>query len=231
LGTQGKRAGVQQSISTYLPHPTLVSALDDSKIGVVVCDRRFRYKALNRSVAEIHNVPMESLLGNSFHQTLGGLAEQVVPIWESVFDTGRTLTHVEISGQLPKRSGVSRFIEKIFPLRDSKGRISQVGGFIIEIKPYRVSETVPLGLTATTMPVTKSQPLAPDRRDQIPLSHREQEVLRLLVEGKSSKEISSVLEISFRTVGTYRARLMLKLGSNSIVDLVRFAIRNRITTV
>jgi DNA-binding NarL/FixJ family response regulator len=231
LGTRDKRAGVLQSISTYLPHPTLVSALDDSKIGVVVCDRRFRYKALNRSIAEIHNVPMESLLGNSFHQTLGGLAEQVVPIWESVFDSGRILTHVEISGQLPKRSGVSRFIEKIFPLYDGKGRVTQVGGFIIEVKTHQVSEPVPLRHATIATPMTKSRAMASDRSNQLPLSHREQEVLRLLVEGKSSKEISSVLEISFRTVGTYRARLMLKLGSNSIVDLVRFAIRNHITSV
>jgi DNA-binding CsgD family transcriptional regulator len=60
------------------------------------------------------------------------------------------------------------------------------------------------------------------------LSLREMEVIRLLAEGKSNKEIAVDLQLSIRTVETYRARLMSKLELHSIADLIRYAIRNRL---
>ncbi len=55
------------------------------------------------------------------------------------------------------------------------------------------------------------------------LSERETEVLRLLAEGHTSKEISSRLTISVKTVETYKARAMDKLGFKTRVDVVRYA--------
>jgi DNA-binding CsgD family transcriptional regulator len=60
------------------------------------------------------------------------------------------------------------------------------------------------------------------------LSQRECQVLRLLADCKSNKDIASELNISVRTAETYRARVMMKLGLRSIGHLVRFAIRNDI---
>ncbi len=57
------------------------------------------------------------------------------------------------------------------------------------------------------------------------LSPREREVLTLLAEGHTSKEIGSVLGISPRTAEHHRARVMSKLGINDIAGLVRYAIR------
>ena len=56
-----------------------------------------------------------------------------------------------------------------------------------------------------------------------PLSERESSVLRLLAQGYSNKEISAQLSISVKTVETYKARSMEKLGLTSRVDLVRYA--------
>ena len=61
------------------------------------------------------------------------------------------------------------------------------------------------------------------------LSLREREVLQLVVEGKSSAEISGVLYISPKTVATYRSRLMLKLGVSNLIGLLKFAIQNGLT--
>ena len=55
------------------------------------------------------------------------------------------------------------------------------------------------------------------------LSKREGEVLKLLSSGKSNKEIANDLNISDKTVSTYKLRLMTKLGAKSLVDLVNFA--------
>jgi len=59
-------------------------------------------------------------------------------------------------------------------------------------------------------------------------SPRERQLLFFLAEGKSNKEIGSILDISTRTVESYRARVMLKLDLHSTAALVRYAIRNHI---
>jgi len=60
------------------------------------------------------------------------------------------------------------------------------------------------------------------------LTAREREIVRLLAEGKSNREIALVLDISVRTGETHRARVMRKLGLRSLADVVRYAIRNGI---
>jgi DNA-binding CsgD family transcriptional regulator len=61
-----------------------------------------------------------------------------------------------------------------------------------------------------------------------PLSAREREIAALLANGKSNKQIASMLTISTRTVESHRARIMLKLDLHSISDLVRYAVRSNL---
>jgi len=61
------------------------------------------------------------------------------------------------------------------------------------------------------------------------LSSREQEILQLVVEGKSSKKIADILFLSPKTVETYRSRLMDKLGIRDLPGLVKFAIQHGLT--
>ena len=60
------------------------------------------------------------------------------------------------------------------------------------------------------------------------LSPREREVVQLVAEGKSNKEIATILQLSVKTVETHRARSMLKLDLHSVSDLVRYALRNNL---
>jgi DNA-binding CsgD family transcriptional regulator len=216
-------------ISTHISRENLLSALDASTIGFVICDRSLRYKALNRSVAKIHNVPVEAHLGHKFHEILGNFAERVAPLWENVFASGQRLSNLDITGQLPKRSGVGRWIENLFPLTDSRGRVVQVGCFVIEITspPIQSSASSSPAAAATSATVHQS----PYQSQPTLLTRREQEIVRLVAEGKSNKEISSLLAISVRTVETYRSRLMLKLQAPSIAHLVQYAIKNRMITI
>jgi DNA-binding CsgD family transcriptional regulator len=71
-------------------------------------------------------------------------------------------------------------------------------------------------------------PLVSHRCPSSSLSPRESEILRLLAEGKSNKEIAWGLAISVKTVETYRTRLMIKLGAPSLVYLVHYAIKNQL---
>lgn len=58
-----------------------------------------------------------------------------------------------------------------------------------------------------------------------PLTLRERQILQLIGEGKSSKEIANVLGISIKTVESHRTRLMQKLDLHDVASLVRYAIR------
>jgi two-component system response regulator NreC len=59
------------------------------------------------------------------------------------------------------------------------------------------------------------------------LSAREREVVQLLAEGKTNKEVAEALQISVRTAENHRASVLRKLNLDSVVDLVRYAIRNQ----
>jgi DNA-binding NarL/FixJ family response regulator len=60
------------------------------------------------------------------------------------------------------------------------------------------------------------------------LTAREREVVQLLAEGKSNKEVAVIQGIEVKTVETHRANLMRKLGLHSVCDLVHYAVRNQI---
>lgn len=60
------------------------------------------------------------------------------------------------------------------------------------------------------------------------ISSREREILQLLAEGRSNKDISEELNLSVKTVETHRANIMRKLGLRNLADLVLYAVRNHI---
>jgi DNA-binding NarL/FixJ family response regulator len=86
----------------------------------------------------------------------------------------------------------------------------------------RVSEVVLSGYLGRAAAGTP--PEAPFSR----LSPREVQIVQLVAESKSNKEVSNMLHISVKTVESHRAHIMEKLGLHSVADLVRYAIRNNI---
>jgi DNA-binding NarL/FixJ family response regulator len=63
------------------------------------------------------------------------------------------------------------------------------------------------------------------------LGTREREVLQLLAEGHSSKNIADLLHISIRTAETHRRNIMNKLGLHNMADLIKYAIRHGLTSL
>ena len=74
---------------------------------------------------------------------------------------------------------------------------------------------------------------SPDRDSSIRslLTSREVEVLQLLAEGKSAKQIASSLLLSIKTIESHRNRVMKKIDVNNIADLARYAIREGIISL
>jgi len=95
---------------------------------------------------------------------------------------------------------------------------------LIQHKPFFPVETSP---TAPTLPylepeVEKAGP------GEIRLTAREREIVRLVAEGGTSKQIGGTLGCSFKTIEAHRASVMKKLRVRTLSDLVRYAVRNDI---
>jgi DNA-binding NarL/FixJ family response regulator len=69
----------------------------------------------------------------------------------------------------------------------------------------------------------RGEDLAADR-----LSPREREVVQLIAEGKTTREIAEALNISFKTADSHRTHIMAKLDIHDLAGIVRYAIRNRL---
>ena len=63
------------------------------------------------------------------------------------------------------------------------------------------------------------------------LTPREREILQMIAEGKSTKQIAFVLEVSVKTVETHRASLMERLAIHDVAGLVLYAVRNRLVSI
>jgi DNA-binding CsgD family transcriptional regulator len=63
------------------------------------------------------------------------------------------------------------------------------------------------------------------------LSPREREVVQLVSEGKASKEVAAILNVTLATAETHRSNIMRKLELHSIAELVLYAVRNEIVHV
>jgi DNA-binding NarL/FixJ family response regulator len=78
----------------------------------------------------------------------------------------------------------------------------------------------------------KGRAISPTEPPTLPtLTAREREITQLLAEGKSSKEVASLLNLSTKTVETHRSNIMRKLSFHSIRDLVVYAIKNNIIQI
>jgi DNA-binding NarL/FixJ family response regulator len=62
------------------------------------------------------------------------------------------------------------------------------------------------------------------------LTDREKEILQLLAEGKSNKDVANLLNLSTNTVETHRTRIMQKLDLHSAAEIVLYAVRKRIVS-
>jgi two-component system, NarL family, response regulator NreC len=110
------------------------------------------------------------------------------------------------------RAGISGYILKTKGTKELVDAIRQVLRGMTYLSP-EVSRSVIEAYRAGVQP------------DAVPISPRERQVLQLVAEGKSTKEIASVLGISVKTASAHRTRLMGKLDIHETAGLVRFAIR------
>jgi DNA-binding NarL/FixJ family response regulator len=92
------------------------------------------------------------------------------------------------------------------------------------VNTVRQGKTYLSPAVSQVLPELLRRGLLPDGTPQEVLTHREREVLKLLSDGKSSREIGNLLVISQRTVQNHRANIMRKLKVRRIADLIKYAL-------
>ena len=90
-------------------------------------------------------------------------------------------------------------------------------------QPFFTSRVTEVMLDSWNTPSDTSAEVVKSR-----LSSRQREIVQLLSEGKTSKDVAVRLNISAKAVETHRANIMRKLQLHSVPELVRYAVRNRI---
>jgi DNA-binding NarL/FixJ family response regulator len=115
----------------------------------------------------------------------------------------REILRAGAAGYLLKDSGESEFLAAVRAVAQGQGYLSPSVSEAV-LTDYRKHVTNPLDL----------------------LSSREREILQMLAEGKTNKEVAATLNISVYTVDAHRGRIMEKLNLHSIGEMVRFAMRH-----
>jgi DNA-binding NarL/FixJ family response regulator len=96
----------------------------------------------------------------------------------------------------------------------------------LELLRQAVEGTIHVNGTALASPKASNLPLPRAVRDR--LTARETEVLRLIANGKSTKEVAHLLGMSFKTAACHRYRIMDKLAIHDTASLTRYAIREKL---
>jgi len=111
-----------------------------------------------------------------------------------------------------------------YVLKNDAGRVLvQAVETLLQHRPFFTSKVSEFVLTDGLNPKQASRKRAAERRRLTP---REREIVRLIAEGRSSKEMAADLGISVKTAETHRTNILRKLKFHSVSELVRYAIRN-----
>jgi DNA-binding CsgD family transcriptional regulator len=177
------------------------------KLGFAMFDRQTRYLAINQMVSDINGIPLGQHLGKTLFQVLGEQAGETEPPIHAVFGSGVPI-HKLVTSKVPSRTEVGQWHLSYFPIRNQREKIVQVAVTVIE-------SARPVVNVAWTGAVRE-------------LTSREKDVLKLIANGKLNKQIADLLNISTRTVESYRTRIMYKLGLRSTASLVTYAIKSEL---
>jgi integral membrane sensor domain MASE1/DNA-binding CsgD family transcriptional regulator len=133
--------------------------------------------------------------------------------------------------------GVVAFVDLVDGRAALFGPVALAGALLLTQVVVAVIALMGLTLSAMARELDRAREALARRDTELhpdlasPLSKRELDVLRLIVEGKTSVEAARILHLSPRSVETYRSRVMQKLDLRDLPALVKYAIRRGITTL
>ena len=197
-----------------------VKALLQSRAGWEVCGEAHTGR---EAVSKAEELKPEVVILDISMPDLNGV-DAAKRIRKASPDTEVLILSVHYSDQLIRdilEAGVRGYIVKSDSDRDLVIAVETLANH----KPFFTPRATEVMLTNFNEGKTKAD-LPETMRDR--LTSREREIVQLLAEGKSSKEVASSLNISVKTAETHRANIMRKLQLHTVSELVRYAVRNQI---
>lgn len=204
-------------------------------------------------LADDHKILRESLMMLLLQEDdleVVGEAKDGIEVEEKIQNTAVDILILDIS--MPKRSGidVAKNLIKQFPNLQiifltmhkseeilaeafesgAKGYVLKENAFEELIKAIHTVREGKVYVSSVLAPTLLHGFLANERKGN-DLSVREREILKLIAEGYSNKEISEMLMISIKTVETHRANIMRKNNFKNITELVLYAARNHLIEI
>lgn len=203
-------------------------------------------------LADDHKILRESLimlLGQEDDIVVVGEAQDGIEVEEV---SGKNVDVLIMDISMPKRSGIvaAKNLLKQYPtlkiifltmhkseeiladafLNGAKGYVLKENAFEELIKAIHIVMEDKIYVSSLLAPTLLQGFLANEKKEN-DLSVREKEVLQLIAEGYSNKEISNTLVISIKTVETHRANIMRKNNFKNITELVLYAVRNHLIEI
>jgi PAS domain S-box-containing protein len=119
----------------------LDSLVETAPIGFAFLDRELRFRQINRTLASLGGVPIETFLGHTIRDSLPWLAEATDPIMSRVLTSGRSTLDVEVGGDVSRGPTVGRCWQvSIYPVCTSKGTVRGVGLVMVDITQRKRAE-------------------------------------------------------------------------------------------
>jgi DNA-binding NarL/FixJ family response regulator len=197
-----------------------LKALVESHPGWVVCDEAYTGR---EAIAKAEATKPDIVILDISMPELNGL-EAARSIRKASPNTEVLILSVHYSDQLIREileAGVRGYLMKSDPDRDLINALEKLANH----RPFFTSKASEVMLSRFSRAESGASKLeiAGER-----LTAREREIVQLLSEGRSSKEVATFLGISVKTAETHRANIMRKLEIHSVSELVRYAVRNQI---
>ena len=104
-----------------------------ANIGLAVFDDSLRYQMVNPYLAASNRVAVESHLGKHVREILGDVGFQVELAIKRAFSTSEPVLNWEVAGALPTRPEGGHWIDTLFPIADSNGKVKEVGVVVVEL--------------------------------------------------------------------------------------------------
>jgi DNA-binding NarL/FixJ family response regulator len=129
------------------------------------------------------------------------------------------------------RAGATAYVLKQSPVSELSAALAAVIDRRVYLSPRIAGSVVQDFLHRNSARPTRARTNGDGHRSAFTtLSRREREVLQLLAEGKTSKEMGALLHVGLKTVESHRGQIMAKLNIRSIAELTKYAVREGITT-
>jgi len=197
-------------------------SLLESQAGWTICGEASDGREVLAKVAELNpdiivlDVAMPNLNGLEATRQILKTNPKAKVLVLTLHDTDRLIHEV-------LTAGASGFVLKSDAARDLVAAVE----CLRQNKTYFTSKVASMVLNG----FLKGGPGAMTAGTASPLTAREREIVQLLSEGKSAKEVAVALNISVKTAETHRSNIMRKLGLHSVSELVLYAVRNNIVNV